>query len=168
MREELDNRLCADFPHLFVRRHVADSRMNAGFCCGDGWYTLIHGLCRSLQHRIDHHGEPQLHVIQVKEKLGQLRFYVDCPEGEITNAQHAVIEMAELLSGATCEECGCPGRRVSNGGWLSVRCRLHEPEGSVSLEEAMAAKNERRAQRQAVWQDQAPWLLPEETKDDDA
>lgn len=162
MREELVNLLRADYSRLFVRCHVTDSLMNDGICCGDGWFTLIHGLCRSLQHRIDHHREPQLQVVQVKEKLGQLRFYVVCTEGVITEAQRALIEMAELLSHETCEECGCPGRRLSNGGWLSVRCRLHEPDGSVSLEEAMTAKRERWAERQ----NQAHGQLPEEAEDD--
>ena len=43
----------------------------------------------------------------MKEKYGTLRFYADnCSE-----VQDALIDMAEELSGVTCEVCGKPGRR---------------------------------------------------------
>jgi len=138
MHEELDALLCAEYPELFAHRHVQDdSLMSFGFCCGDGWFPLIYVLCRSLQHRIEHHGEPQIQVVEVKATFGQLRFRVSCEAGEMSDAQCAVIEMAEILSAGTCEVCGCPGLCVSNEYSAVVRCPAHEQEGSSADEECV-------------------------------
>jgi hypothetical protein len=137
MHEELDAQLCAEYPELFAQRHVQDSLMSYGFCCGDGWFPLIYVLCRSLQHRIEHHGEPQIQVVEVKATFGQLRFHVFCEAGEMSDAQCAVIEMAEILSAGTCDECGCPGLCVSNEYSAVVRCPAHEQEGSSADEECV-------------------------------
>lgn len=63
MREELDKKLCADYPEIFRDRH-ADMRLTCmcwGFDCGDGWYPLIDSLCFllsanviSLQRDVEH------------------------------------------------------------------------------------------------------------------
>lgn len=63
---------------------------------------------------------PQVVAVQVKEKFGTLRFYVDGGD----DYTDGVIAMAEALSGRTCEECGAPGT-TNSGGWLSTRCSLH-------------------------------------------
>lgn len=55
MKKELDEKLCAAFPKLFVNRH-ADMRTTAmcwGFDCGDGWYEILNHLCGNIQHHID-------------------------------------------------------------------------------------------------------------------
>jgi hypothetical protein len=51
MTKELDEKLCAKYPKIFVDRH-GDMRTTAmcwGFECGDGWYWLIDSLCSNLQ-----------------------------------------------------------------------------------------------------------------------
>ncbi|HQT42682.1 MAG TPA: hypothetical protein PLD79_01725, partial [Halothiobacillus sp.] len=109
-------------------------------CCGDGWFNLIDGLCTSLQYLTDYRGTPQPEAVQVKEKFGRLRFYITCGEDEMTEAQSSVIDLARILSAHICEECGCPGRIAANGGWWTVRCPAHEPEGSLSPEEYVTAR----------------------------
>jgi len=55
MRQELDKKLCAKYPKIFVNRH-SDMRTTAmcwGFECGDGWYLLIDRLCSNLQWNTD-------------------------------------------------------------------------------------------------------------------
>ncbi|MHB8919415.1 MAG: hypothetical protein ACYC3N_00070 [Halothiobacillus sp.] len=146
MNQELDDLLCASYPKIFARRHAKDSTMQYGFCCGDGWFNLIDSLCTSLQYMTDERGAPQPVASQVKEKFGQLRFYMTCGEFEATEAQISVIELAGILSARTCEECGCPGRIVANAGWWSVRCPSHEPEGSVSPEEYIKAREARQSE----------------------
>lgn len=50
MRQELDDALCAAYPHIFRDRHgdMSKTLMCWGFSCGDGWYPLIDELCAAL------------------------------------------------------------------------------------------------------------------------
>jgi hypothetical protein len=59
-------------------------------------------------------------VLQVKEKYGGLRFYVDTA----TEQQRHYIEFAEALSLRTCEICGRPGK-PNKTGWIKTRCSTH-------------------------------------------
>jgi hypothetical protein len=55
MKQELDEKLCAAYPKLFVNRH-ADMRTTAmcwGFACGDGWYSILNNLCGNIQNHIN-------------------------------------------------------------------------------------------------------------------
>jgi len=58
-------------------------------------------------------------VVQVKEKFGTLRFYVD----NATKEDRIKIDFAEFLSGTICESCGAT-RDVSRTkrGWVKTRC----------------------------------------------
>jgi hypothetical protein len=60
-------------------------------------------------------------VVQVKEKYGGLRFYVNAA----TEEQWAYIAFAEAMSYHTCEICGDKGK-ASRGGWIQTRCKEHE------------------------------------------
>ena len=57
-------------------------------------------------------------VVQVKEKFGSLRFYVSAA----TDEQYAMINLAEVMSSMTCEDCGKPGRIKAIGGWYRCQC----------------------------------------------
>ena len=63
-------------------------------------------------------------VVQVKEKYGTLRFYVQ----GATEAQYNYISFAESMSGCTCETCGSPGKRLGHG-WVYTSCEKHAKEG---------------------------------------
>lgn len=89
---------------------------------GEGWYPLIDKLCNYLQFHTDHNKDPQVVAVQVKEKFGDLRFYVE----SATQEQHAVISFVEYLSGNTCDVCGKPGQHRP-GAWLVTRCEEHTP-----------------------------------------
>lgn len=141
MSPELDEKLVAKYPKIFVNRY-ADMRTTAmcwGFETGDGWYNIIDRMCNLVQHHIDEQNKrhklliesnpynipvpdliEQVVAVQVKEKYGTLRFYYDGGDDYI----RGVVSMAETMSGATCEECGNAGKMNKNG-WLSVRCREH-------------------------------------------
>lgn len=62
-------------------------------------------------------------AVQVKEKYGTLRFYVD----GATDAQYNYIDFAEILSGKTCEVCGKPGQTYYMG-WNQTLCDEHANE----------------------------------------
>ncbi len=56
MRKELDEKLCATYPLLFVDRYedMTKTAMCWGFDCGDGWYPLINALCERLYARYNY------------------------------------------------------------------------------------------------------------------
>ena len=86
------------------------------FSCGTGWQTLITDLVEKLDAL-----SPDITVVQVKEKFGALRFYIEqCPESVFDEAERLISE-AEHLSARTCEVCGQPGK-VREGGWLITLC----------------------------------------------
>jgi len=59
-------------------------------------------------------------VVQVKEKFGTLRFYVQ----SATPEQYNYISFAESMSGRTCETCGSPGKLLGRG-WVYTACETH-------------------------------------------
>ena len=116
------------YPGLY--RHADDkpvpSSVNfarGGFECGNGWYSIIDRLSSKLI------ADPNLVVVQAKEKMGVLKIYVDSvegsPEPDITLATRLYAEQisAREESSCTCEVCGEPGKHEARlRGWWSVRC----------------------------------------------
>ena len=83
------------------------------FACEEGWRDLIKwALGRMVT------ADPNLRVVQIKEKLGTLRIYArtDSPL-----AQQARQE-AEELSACVCEKCGRPGRLDTSRSWWLTLC----------------------------------------------
>ncbi len=136
MRKELDALLCERYPLIFADRggDITKTCMAFGFMCGDGWFTLIDTLCERLQFWTDHNQAPQIVATQVKEKWGELCFYVQCSNEE----QQGMITMAEAMSGHICEECGQLGQALVNGSVFLTRCSTHSPELAISLAEFYA------------------------------
>ena len=65
--------------------------------------------------------EKQIPVaVQVKEKFGGLRFYVN----HAIDKHYDYITFAESMSYRTCEECGNPGKTYTNG-WHKTLCDIH-------------------------------------------
>jgi hypothetical protein len=67
-------------------------------------------------------------AVQVKEKFGGLRFYVQAA----TDKHYQYISFAESMSYHTCEQCGAPGKTYTDG-WHTTLCDIHA---------AMAGKEE--------------------------
>jgi hypothetical protein len=59
-------------------------------------------------------------AVQVKEKFGGLRFYVQAA----TDKHYNYISFAESMSYRTCEECGAPGKTYTDG-WHRTMCDIH-------------------------------------------
>jgi hypothetical protein len=129
MSPELDKLLCERYPKIFADRHrsISESCMGWGFSCGDGWFDVIDVLCERLQFEVEHNNAPQPVAVQVKEKLGRLRFYAQ-PTSE---AQSGMIEMAQALSARICEVCAQPGQVLVCGA-VMTRCPAHTPVGAVT------------------------------------
>lgn len=120
MRQELDDKLCANYPNLYKERNLGPQQtcMCWGFP-GDGWYDLIDELSQVL--------EPLgIVAAQVKEKFGCLRFYTNGEKLEDIDVVDAAINKAMDQSLVTCELCGEPGK-MRGVRWMMVRCdKCHE------------------------------------------
>ena len=139
MNEKLQNDLVKAYPKIF--RNVGGDPMVTcmadGIQCNDGWYDLLDTLCHTMQRWCDAEnkryitetdkyefvveGDPeyvQVVAAQVKEKLGELRFYVD--GGDATT--QGIIQMAENMSSRICELCGSPAKTSRDSGWLHTTC----------------------------------------------
>ena len=119
MKKELQDKIFEKYPKLYRQKDL-DMRQTAmcwGISCGDGWYNIIDNLSAIIQDRSDwlngegiheyrdlpeDHVKESIEAVQVKEKYGGLRFYVNYTDSYIDGA----ISLAESLSYKTCETCG--------------------------------------------------------------
>ena len=134
MKKELQDKIFEKYPKLYRQKDL-DMRQTAmcwGISCGDGWYNIIDNLSQVIQDRSDwlngegiheyrdlpeDHVKESIEAVQVKEKYGWLRFYVNYTDSYIDGA----ISLAESLSYKTCETCGNLGE-VNESGWRMTRC----------------------------------------------
>ena len=139
MNEKLQSDLVKAYPKIFkdVGGDPKVTCMADGIQCNDGWYDLLDTLCHTMQRWCDGEntryitetdkyefvveGDPeyvQVVASQVKEKLGELRFYVD--GGDATT--QGIIQMAENMSSRICELCGSPAKTSRDSGWMHTTC----------------------------------------------
>jgi hypothetical protein len=80
MRKELEEKLARRWPSWFGRAgNPRSSPMAWGFEHGDGWFNILWRLCVDLEPmamEIEKETGECFLVLQVKEKLGTLRFYI--------------------------------------------------------------------------------------------
>jgi len=125
MRKELEQRLVERWPTWFnTEGDIRDTAMARGFEHDDGWFDLLWRLCEDLEPLVaefEEAGGPKFEVLQVKEKFGGLRFYVNCrKEGAIRQR----IGIATDESFHTCEVCGQPGT-LREGRSIRTLCDEH-------------------------------------------
>ncbi len=110
-----------------IRRRAAEHGLDLpGLSVGRGWEGILRGLIDTII-EIAGNQASRVKVVQVKEKLGGLRFYVFTDLAEDVNDRvHRAIWAACDASLTVCEVCGGPGvleQRPS--GWLATRCNEH-------------------------------------------
>ncbi len=133
MNRELQQEFWKAFPGIFRERTLpmTQTAMCWGLEIGDGWAELLWKLCcRILAFQRFHRCE--VIAKQVKEKYGGLRFYwrIQFQRNDVLPGESldCFLQMCRLTdryedeSLHTCEECGRPGRCVSNAGWVLTRC----------------------------------------------
>ena len=125
MRKELEERLVERWPAWFNTggdiRHTAMAR---GFEHDDGWFDILWRLCEDLEPFVaefEEAGGQKFEVLQVKEKFGGLRFYVNCRKQEAIRQR---IGLAAQESFRTCEICGQPGE-LREDSWIKTLCDEH-------------------------------------------
>jgi hypothetical protein len=130
MRKDLGQKLAKRFPTWFnVNGDVRHTLMPFGFQCGDGWFEILWRLCVDLEPlvaELEKETGERFEVLQVKEKLGTLRFYVS---HHTDNIDERIAE-AQGESSRTCEVCGQPGTQRETGDWVRAVCdeHAHSPE----------------------------------------
>ena len=124
MHQELEQKLVERRPQWFnTKGDVRHTLMSFGFQHEDGWFNILWRLCEGLEPlaaALEKQTERPFEVLQVKEKFGALRFYVNHANDDI----RLRIETAQLESFRTCEICGQPGT-LREGGWIKTLCDEH-------------------------------------------
>lgn len=92
-----------------------------GIECGYGWYGLVLPLYFAIQkYNKDKFESEQIHIDQIKEKFGGLRFY-------ISNAPEEFRDWASRIEGESykvCEFCGSTTDVTTEGrGWITTQCK---------------------------------------------
>jgi len=102
------------YPKIFENIH----RANYGF--PEAWTNLVDNLCLEIQLYCNTHDCDQVQCVQVKEKFGGLRFYVNSATDEV----YKMIRRAENRSIELCQECGCSNcELIRTKGWISYLCK---------------------------------------------
>jgi hypothetical protein len=127
MNKENTEQLYKDFPELYRGKDKSPqaTSMCFGFECGDGWFQIIYRLSKQITDHCKNKSRVEIpEVMQVKEKFGTLRFYIDYGDNYI----YDVIEDAELISSVICDICGKWGSPTKIHGWQLTRCEEHARE----------------------------------------
>jgi hypothetical protein len=132
MRNELQQRLVDRWPSWFsIGGDPRYTSMHFGFQHRDGWFDLLWRLCDRLEPVVavvERETGRRFEVLQVKEKFGGLRFYVNYQNDLIST----LIEASRFESLHICEVCGQPGQ-LRAGNWIETLCidhaRTHAGEG---------------------------------------
>jgi len=89
-----------------------------GYCrFDDGWADLVH-QCHLEILDVD----PNYKILQIKEKLGGLRYYYQSEMGVWVQEIDNIIQKYEELCSSTCENCGNPGSLSLSGRWYKTLC----------------------------------------------
>lgn len=143
--KKLRTSILEKYPELFAEAHDdrgAWPRTWWGFQCDDGWLPLIDNFCRVVQYNFICQSKQfpetkQPTVVQVKEKFGMLRVYIENSNDFIAGA----LTLAELISVRTCESCGKSGKLYPIAGsgdsdrWMRVRCSTCETKRKKKMKE---------------------------------
>jgi len=125
MKKELANKLYLRFPDIFIGCHkpLTESLMAFGIEVGDGWFDLIYEMCEEIESIAILEDVPLPVAVQVKEKIGELRFYAS----GATKNMFDCIENTKDRSVEICEICGKEGKLLTNKNrWMKTRCQKHE------------------------------------------
>lgn len=131
MNQILIKKLYDEFPELFKDKDSGpqETCLYFGIETDDGWYKLIRNLCHKIYKCCNKNNYEIPTVIQVKEKYGSLRFYINSGDEKIYN----IIDKYENKSFKICEICGKRGRQGRRGWWIKTLCKKHRKDLGYTL-----------------------------------
>ena len=94
---------------------------------GDGWREILTDLRAEIASLIGGpDARPGFRISQVKEKYGEVSFYLRSAPAPQPDAIDAAVLRAEVRSRLTCKSCGAPGAMKATGsGYLYTTCATH-------------------------------------------
>jgi hypothetical protein len=133
MHKELEQKLVERWPSWFnTKGDFRYTGMTLGFTHDDGWFEIIWRLCADLEPLVaefEQETGSQFEVLQVKEKFGGLRFYVNCRRNDAIR-QRILAAIEESFH--TCEICGQPGL-LREGRCIKTLCDEHANEYGAEI-----------------------------------
>lgn len=107
MNKVLTDKLLGDYPRLY---RAPSNVTQWGFEIDNGWFEIVRNLSAEIEAAAETMGIARLsdewpRVVQVKEKFGELRVYLDA-DNELRKALHPLIQRAASIALTTCERCG--------------------------------------------------------------
>lgn len=133
MTEELDKKLCEEFPDLFRDRNgsITETCMAWGFSCNDGWYDLLRGLCLTITNILYNAKNNRIYTCK---KIHNIDYSTDLPKDMMDaieqNTPCVVVDQVKEKFGTL--------RFYWHGENLSER-EGGEVDGAVSLAERMSS-----------------------------
>lgn len=118
MNSKLDKKLCISFPMLYNNQNIDNKNLYFDFECNNGWYKLIHQLSSNIENILKKDDLP-FYAVQVKQKFGALRFYMNQTNDKINK----LICDAETQSNKICEECGDIGKITNRNSYFYCLCQ---------------------------------------------
>jgi len=110
--ETLKEKITKDFPEIY------SDCFDYNFSIGEGWYKIVYDLTEAINNI-----NKNVKVLQVKEKFGELRFYISIPNEEAVNEIYVLIRKAMGESSKTCEFCGTKKNITTEGKfWIKTLC----------------------------------------------
>lgn len=98
--------------------------------CNEGWYSTIDQLSKEISSVAlkypSKDGERRVHVVQIKEKFGGLRYYINYHDMNDDDIQHIefIVRNSEMKTFTICEDCGGDGSVVSpKRYWMRTLCK---------------------------------------------
>lgn len=93
-----------------LRQHPICAKLT-GIYVGDGWFDLIEECTFKIEQYCIEQNIPFPEAVQIKDKFGSLRYYLDYQSHDHNNDDHnqviaKIILEAEGKSGRTCKVCG--------------------------------------------------------------
>jgi len=122
--------LIKKYPKMFPKNEKREFVYLLPFGFENVWIEYVDKLMRCIQNYIDqneHLKIPQVHVHQIKQKFGMMRFYTDGGDKIV----HGMIWFAEYYSQYICEKCCLPGTLKENKmSWYMTLCDKHWKENN--------------------------------------
>lgn len=134
MEASKERKLYEAFPRMYRLHKRANSPMECGFVCGDGWFDIIWKMSSLIEpivvaneaalDCVEPHPMSVAAAREVREYDGYLRVTI-IPKDMITEEISDIIDHAERESIVTCEACGSPARAISRGDRTLTLCEKH-------------------------------------------
>lgn len=120
MEKSIQEKIMLKYEDYFVHYWNRELNMKYGFQCADGWAELIEVLMFEIHDYVTMNNKEAFQILQVKEKLGALRIYVDTKDVRVID----LINKTEALSIKVCEYCGMlENVGMTNSSWIHTICR---------------------------------------------